>query len=90
MWFYLGHFQSLGEYRSTDDYLARNYYQTRLPYIIPGYLIFHLFPDALAKLVFAYLIFGTIVSALIFFLRTYVRIEAALLAALLLTCDIFL
>ena len=88
-WFYFGHFLKLGQYVSVEANYANNYYQTRLPYIIPGYIIFHLFSLTWARLVFAYLIYATIIGSLFYTLRAHVAERAAILAATLLATDIF-
>lgn len=88
-WFYFGHFLSLGKFAHIDAFYANNYYQTRLPYTIPGYVIFHLFPLALAKIVFALSIYTTIVGSLLYTLKSQIGRRAAMLAAALLATDIF-
>ncbi len=87
-WFYFGHFTSFPDYRSFDI-VFNNYYQTRLPYLIPGAAIFQLFTLGWAKLIFAYLVAAVAIASLAFALRTQVGRTAALLAAVLLISDIF-
>jgi hypothetical protein len=87
-WFYFGHFTSFPDYRSFDI-VFNNYYQTRLPYLIPGAAIFQLFTLSSAKLVFAYLVAAVAIGSLVFALRTQVGRTAALLATVLMISDIF-
>ena len=87
-WFYFGHFTSFPDYRSFDI-VFNNYYQTRLPYLIPGAAIFQLFTLSWAKLIFAYLFAAVAIGSLIFTLRTHLARPAALLTAVLMISDVF-
>lgn len=88
-WFYFGHFNNFSEYRNIDANIARNYYQTRLPYTIPGFLVFSIFSDALAKFVFGYLVYVTIIFSVFYTLSAHLSRTASALAVVLLTSDIF-
>jgi hypothetical protein len=87
-WFYFGHFTSFPDYRSFDV-VFNNYYQTRLPYLIPGAAIFQLFTLSWAKLIFAYLFAAVAIGSLILTLRTHLARPAALLTAVLMISDVF-
>src|SRR5262249_46261820 len=87
-WFYFGHFTSFPHYRSVDIPF-NNYYQTRLPYLIPGAVIFQLLTLGWAKVAFAYLVAAVAIGSLVFTLRAHVSWTAAVLAAILMTSDIF-
>jgi hypothetical protein len=87
-WFYFGHFTSLPDYRSFEI-TFNNYYQTRLPYLIPGAAIFRLFSLGVAKLVFAYVVAIIPIGCLAFTLRAHLPRPVALLVAILLISDIF-
>ncbi len=88
-WFYFGHFLNLGKYAGTPADFGINYYQTRLPYTIPGYLIFQLFPLALAKVVFGAAIYGVTLWSFLYTLRHHIPRRAAYLAAGLMATDLF-
>ncbi len=88
-WFYFGHFLSLGKFAHIDAFYANNYYQTRLPYTIPGYVIFHLFPLALAKIVFALSVYAVIAGSLFYTLKAHIGQRAAALSIVLMATDIF-
>ncbi len=88
-WFYLGHFLSLGKFAHVDAFYANNYYQTRLPYTIPGYVVFHIFPLMLAKIVFALCIYATITGSLLYTLKSQIGRRAAVLAVALMATDIY-
>lgn len=88
-WFYFGHFLSLGKFAHVDAYYANNYYQTRLPYTVPGYIIFHLFPLVMAKIVFALGIYATIAGSLLYTLKSQIGRRAAVLAVILMVADIY-
>ena len=88
---YLVFFWSLhiiSDYRSFDI-VFNNYYQTRLPYLIPGAAIFQLFTLSWAKLIFAYLLAAIAIGSLSFALRAHLARPAALLTAVLMTSDVF-
>lgn len=88
-WFYFGHFITLGKYSSYEFGGPGDYYATRLPFILPGYVIFQLFPLAWAKAIFAYLVYGTTMWCLFYTLRRHMPERTAILVLLLLASDIF-
>lgn len=88
-WFYFGNFLGLGQYSGYEFNGPGDYYATRLPYLLPGYVIFHLFPLAWAKVVFAYLLYSTIIWALFYTLRAFMAERTVVLALMLFACDIF-
>lgn len=88
-WFYFGHFLSLGQFAHVDAFYANNYYQTRLPYMVPGYVIFHIFPLALAKIAFALCMYATIAGGLLYTLKSQIGRRAAVLTVALMAADIY-
>lgn len=88
-WFYFGHFTRLGQYRSVEALIGNNYYQTRLPYLIPGYLVFSIFSESWAKLVLGYLSYAVTTASFYYLVSTnFDRHKAALVTALFAT-DVF-
>ncbi|HVZ70386.1 MAG TPA: hypothetical protein VG891_13060 [Rhizomicrobium sp.] len=87
-WFYFGHFMAIGKY-DVSNIIGRDYYETRLPFILPGCLLFQLLPLTWAKMAFAYLIYATTLSSLFYTLRAYMPHRTAALVLMLLASDIF-
>lgn len=88
-WFYYGHFTSLGQYRHVDASIGNNYYQTRLPYLIPGYIIFSVFSEAWAKFILAYASYAATVASFYYLVvANFGRRQAVLVTALFAT-DVF-
>ncbi len=88
-WFYFGNFMALGQYTGYDFNGVSDYYQTRLPYIIPGYIVFHLFSLAWAKAIFAYLCYATTISSMFYSLRAHMAERTAALVLMVMASDIF-
>lgn len=89
-WFYYGHFTSLGDYRNVEPQLVgNNYYQTRLPYLIPGYLIFSLFSEPVAKFVLAYLSYAAAVGCFYYIVLANFGRQHAGLVTVLFATDVF-
>ncbi len=88
-WFYYGHFTRLGEYRNVEALIGNNYYQTRLPYLIPGYIIFSVFSEPWAKFILGYVSY-TVTTASFYYLvsANFDRQKATLVTALFAT-DVF-
>lgn len=86
-WFYYGLAKSFWHPLGTD--FSNNYYETRLPYIIPAAVIFSIQNDRVASLLFSYLVYCASAFPLFYVLRMRVSRPAALLAILLMTVDIF-
>lgn len=88
-WFYFGNFLGLGKYGGYEFNGPGDYYATRLPYILPGYAIFHIFPLAMAKVVFAYLVYVAAMGALLYTFRSIMPERTAVFALSLIATDIF-
>ena len=92
-WFYLGYFRHLGRFAEQGDRLQTEahqlYYQTRFPYSVPGWLLYHVFADRVARALFAALVFCTAVGCGLYSFRRILGIEIASLAVGLMCCDIF-
>jgi hypothetical protein len=88
-WFYFGDFLGLGKYGGYEFNGPGDYYATRLPYILPGYAIFHILPLLWAKVVFAYLVYVAAIWALFYTFRSVMPERTAVLALLLIATDIF-
>jgi len=87
-WFYFGHFMALGKY-SAYGIAGSDYYETRLPFTLPGYAVFQLLPLEWAKAVFAYLVYSITLSAVYYTLRAHLPRRTVLLVLMLLACDIY-
>ena len=90
-WFYYGHFTSLGAYRHTDVSMIEpyDYYQTRLPFILPGWIIFTIFSTLFARVVHYYLYYVVISCSLFYVLSRNTSRTAALLATVMMGTDIY-
>jgi hypothetical protein len=86
-WIYFGFFQNLREYQSI--YASANsgnygfYYDDRLSWILPGYLVYQLFPPLLANYILHLGLYYVVVLALYATLALVIHRRAAVLAALL-------
>jgi hypothetical protein len=80
-WVSFGYFQHLAAYKRT--LFPDLYYGTRLPWILPGYVAYHLFPPKTANYVLHFTFYYTAVFSLYFLLRRAVGFWNALLAAVL-------
>jgi len=88
-WFYFGHFTRLGEYRNVEALIGNNYYQTRLPYLIPGYVIFSVFSEPWAKFILGYVSYAVTTASFYYLVSAnFDRQKAALVTALFAT-DVF-
>ncbi len=88
-WFYYGHFTRLGEYRNVEALIGNNYYQTRLPYLIPGYVIFSVFSEPWAKFILGYVSYAVTTASFYYLVSAnFDRQKAALVTALFAT-DVF-
>lgn len=88
-WFYYGHFTSFGQYRNVDALIGNNYYQTRLPYLIPGFVIFSLFSEAWAKFILAYLSYAATTASFYYLVATNFDRQKAVLVTALFATDVF-
>jgi|GEM_PF-3883437 len=88
-WFYFGSFMDVGRYSDLQFHGPGDYYATRLPFIIPGYIVFHLFSLEWAKAVFAYLAYSAIIWPLYYTLRAHMASRTAQLAVMLIAADLF-
>ncbi|NJM68427.1 MAG: hypothetical protein HC851_23570 [Acaryochloris sp. RU_4_1] len=82
-WIYLGHFLRLEQHLNV---FTGTYYITRLSWIIPGYLVYKLFPPLIANYVLHLGFYYTAVISLYLILKLTVNRRAALLAAILMGC----
>ena len=92
VWFYFGYFKDFLAF--SDSYspdFAHTYYGTRLPFTLPGHLIFKLFGVSYGNFVLSVLfIYLLTVFSFYRILRLYVNRNVALLGTLLLTTDVYL
>ncbi len=88
-WFYYGHFTSLGQYRNVDAFIGNNYYQTRLPYLIPGYIVFSLFSETWAKFILAYLSYAVTTASFYYLVAANFDRQKAMLVTALFATDVF-
>ncbi len=86
-WFYFGLAKSFWHQLGPD--FNNDYYETRLPYIIPAAIIFSIPSERLASLILSYLIYCTCGFSFFYVLSRHVSKPTALLATLLLASDIF-
>src|SRR5579863_7470666 len=86
-WFYFGLAKSFWHQRGPD--FVNDYYETRLPYIIPAAIIFAFPSDRIASLILSYLIYCCSSFSLFFVLSRQIAKPAALLATALMASDIF-
>lgn len=76
-WYHLGH-----------DFF-NDYYETRLPYIIPAALLFGISNDRVASLLFSYLVYSATAFSLFYVLTRWRSKSAALLATIIMASDIY-
>jgi len=90
-WFYYGHMTApLGAYRTDPDYVgAVDYYQTRLPFILPGWLLFKIFLPSVARTLHYWLYYATITFSLLYVIKHNLSRITGVVAAALLGTDIF-
>ncbi len=86
-WFYFGLAKSFWHQWGPD--FNNDYYETRLPYIIPAAIIFSVPSERIASLILSYLIYCTCAFSFLYVLSRHVSKPTALLATLLLASDIF-
>jgi hypothetical protein len=86
-WFYFGLAKSFWHQWGPDFY--NDYYETRLPYIIPAAIIFAIPSDRIASLIISYLIYCSCAFSLFYVLSRQVSKPVALLATILMASDIF-
>lgn len=86
-WFYFGLAKQFWHQQGPDFY--NDYYETRLPYIIPAAIIFTMPNDRIAALALSYLVYCACVFSLFYVLQRHVSKPTALLATVLMASDIF-
>ena len=86
-WFYYGLAKSFWYHWGHD--FRNDYYETRLPYIIPAAIIFAALSDRIASFILSYLVYGTCAFSLFYVLCRHVSKPTALLATMLLVSDLF-
>ena len=91
VWFYNGYFKALRAIaENRDAWGPAKYFETRLPIIVPGALVYGVFPDAVARVVLNLCILhGAIALSFWYVVRTHVSRPAATAATVLLVTDIF-
>ena len=86
-WFYYGLAKSFWYHWGHDFH--NDYYETRLPYIIPAAIIFAGLSDRIASFILSYLVYCTCAFSLFYVLCRYASKPTALLATMLLASDLF-
>jgi hypothetical protein len=86
-WVYYGLAKSFWHQYGPDFY--NDYYETRLPYIIPAALVFAIPSDRAASLIFSYLQYCLCAFSFYYVLRHHVSKNAALLTTVVMGSDIF-
>ena len=86
-WFYFGVAKSFWYHLGHDFH--NDYYETRLPYIIPAAIIFAIPSERLASLILSYLVYCTCAFSLFYVLCRHISKPTALLATMLLASDLF-
>jgi hypothetical protein len=86
-WFYFGLAKSFWHRLGHDFY--NDYYETRLPYIIPAALIFAIPGERIASLILSYLVYCTCAFSLFYVLCKHISTPTALLATMLMASDFF-
>jgi hypothetical protein len=86
-WFYFGLAKQFWHQQGPDFH--GDYYETRLPYIIPAAIIFSLASDRIAALILAYLVYCACAFSLFYVLRKHVPRPVAFLATILMVSDIY-
>lgn len=86
-WFYFGLAKSFWHHLGSD--FPNDYYETRLPYIIPAALIFAIPSDRIASLILSYLVYCICAFSLFYVLSRQVSKPTALLTTIIMAGDIF-
>jgi hypothetical protein len=86
-WFYFGLAKSFWHQRGPD--FLNDYYETRLPYIIPAAIIFTIPNEKAATFILSYLVYCCSAFSLFYVLCRHVPKPTALLATILMASDIF-
>ncbi len=82
-WIYFGHFIRFDQYLKA---FSDTYYTTRLPWIIPGHLIYEWFPPLVANYVLHLLFFNIATVSLYLTLKYTISQRAALFTSVLMGC----
>lgn len=85
-WIYFGGFLDLKDHLNI---FGGTYYLTRLPWLLPGFLIYHFFSPTVAVYLLHGLFFSVAVGALYLVLKCTVGYRAGLMAAILMGCHYF-
>lgn len=90
-WTYNGYFKALRAFAANRAaWGPANYFETRLPVIVPGALAYGLLPDAVARVVLNLCILHTSIALSFWYVvRTHLSRAAATLATVMLVTDIF-
>ena len=91
VWFYYGYFRNFLDYWNTysvDE--ARTYYGTRLPYIVPGHLVYSIFDAATARYVFnLLLVYPLVIFSFWFVVKAHTARSTAFVVSVMFATDIF-
>ena len=85
-WIYFGYFLDLKQHLNTFN---GTYYGTRLPWILPGFLAYRLFPPLIAAYILHFTLHYATTIPLYQILKRMINQQAALLAAILMGCYYF-
>ena len=88
-WFYYGNFLHLFDYRFDTGDIGNDYYRTRLPYILPGAVIYRFFSDSVARFIFMELVYSAIILSFWYVIRTHTSRPIAFASASLLALDLY-
>ena len=86
-WFYFGLAKSFWHHLGHDFH--NDYYETRLPYIIPAALIFAIPNERIASLILSYLVYCTCAFSMFYVIGKHTSKTTALLATMLMASDFF-
>ncbi len=91
VWLYNGYFKALSAFAANRSaWGPPEYFETRLPIIVPGAIVYALFSDGVARYVLNLCILhGVIALSFWYVVRTHISRAAATAAAILLITDIF-
>ena len=91
VWFYYGYFRNFLDYWNTysvDE--GRTYFGTRLPYIVPGHLVYSIFDAATARYVFRLLVvYPLIIFSFWFVVKAHAARSTAFVVSIMFATDIF-
>jgi len=91
VWFYYGYFRNFLDYWNTySPGEARTYFGTRLPYIVPGHLVYSIFDGVIARYVFNLLVvYPLIIFSFWFVVKAHTARSTAFAVSVMFATDIF-